>query len=38
LHEATARLRQAESSKDDALMRQALNDCKDISLRLATLG
>lgn len=38
LHEATGRLRQAESSKDDDLMRTALTDCKDISARLATLG
>jgi DNA primase catalytic core len=38
LHDATARLRQAESAKDDAAMRQALADCKDLGTRLATLG
>ena len=38
LREATMRLRQAESSKDDGAMRHALNECKDISTLLATLG
>ncbi|HRH24659.1 MAG TPA: hypothetical protein PK109_03685, partial [Candidatus Paceibacterota bacterium] len=38
LRDATARLRHAESAKDDEAMRRALTDCKEISARLATLG
>ena len=38
LREATARLRRHETAKDDALMREALADCKTFSDRLALLG
>jgi hypothetical protein len=38
LRGATMRLRQAESAKDEESVRKILNECKDISTRLATLG
>lgn len=38
LRDATARLRRNEAAKDDAAIRAALQECKDLSDRLAVLG